>query len=98
MNFLKGFRNWLKSLSVKTTVVLTGIGITLFIAMQQALIGSLSSGMASSDIYAMAFTLWFSVTIVTLTFAMLILFIGYIVHKIKNKLKSKSHKQKKEKQ
>lgn len=90
MKIFKNFYIWLKGISVKSTIVLTGIGITLFIAMQQALIGSMASGVAPSDIIAMSFTLWFSVIIVTMFFSIFILLIGYAGHKLKIRIKLKS--------
>ncbi|OEK58877.1 hypothetical protein [Staphylococcus equorum] len=95
---LKNFNAWLKGLSVKTTILLTGIGITLFIAMQQALIGSMASGISPSDIFAMSFTLWFSVMVVTIVFSAFLLLIGYAGHKLKARIKSKISNKKRKKQ
>lgn len=85
VNKLKEFKNWLEEISIKQTIVLTGIGITLFIAMQQAFVGSLATG-GASDIYAMAFFLWFTVALVTFVLATFLLFIGYSISKIKSKI------------
>lgn len=94
MKTIKNFIAWLKGLSVKTTVVLTGIGITLFLAMQQALIGAISSGTPTNDVFAMSFTIWISVMIVTLFFGIILLSVGYISHKIKEKIKTRASNKK----
>lgn len=96
MKLITGFINWLKGLSVKTTVVLTGVGITLFLAMQQSFIGSMASGMAPSDIYAMAFILWLTIIIVTIVLCVLLLLVSYIVHNANSKIKTMIKKNKKQ--
>ncbi|HDA4896562.1 TPA: hypothetical protein PCY29_002267 [Staphylococcus aureus] len=97
MNFIKKFKAWLDDLSIKSTIILTGIGITLFIAMQQAFVGSIATG-GGTDIYAMAFALWFTVMFVTLVLIVLVLFVGYILKNAivgfmakRNKRKSNNH-------
>jgi len=98
LKLLRNFKAWLNGISTKSTIVLSAIGITLFIAMQQALIGSMASGVAPSDIYAMAFTLWFSVIVVTIVFSLFLLLIGYVSHAIKERIKLKVSAKKKGKQ
>lgn len=95
---LKNFNAWLKGLSVKTTILLTGIGITLFLSMEKALVGSVASGVAPSDIFAMSFTIWFSVIVVTIVFSVILLLIGYAGHKLKARIKSKISNKKRKKQ
>ncbi len=66
--------------------MLTGIGITLFLAMQQAFVGSLATGGSRNDIYAMAFALWITVIIFTFILLTMLLFIAYALRGIKNKI------------
>ncbi len=84
MKLIKSFKKWVEAISIKQTIVFTGLGITLFIAMQQAFVGSIATG-GNSDIYAMAFFLWFTVILVTLVLIMFLLFIGFIFSKLKGK-------------
>lgn len=101
MKLLKNFKDWLKNLSTKTTIILTGIGITLFMAMQQAFVGALATG-GGGDIYLMSFTLWLAVMFITLFFSILLLLVGYslgnVKEKYKNQRKIKEENNKKEKQ
>lgn len=85
---MKGFKEWMNSFSVKTVIVLTGIGITLFLAMQQALIGSIASG-GNSDIFLMSFSIWLTVMIVVIVFSALLLLIGYLIHSVIRRFKTK---------
>ena len=91
---LKNFFMWLKGFSVKSTIILTGVGITLFLAMQQALVGSLRSGSPASDVFLMSFTIWVTVMIVTLFFGAILMLGGYIIHKIKEKIQEKTSNKK----
>ncbi|HDF3152070.1 hypothetical protein [Staphylococcus chromogenes] len=88
MSLFKKFKDWINKLSIKTTIVLTGIGITLFLAMQQAFVGSLATG-GGSDIYAMALSLWITVLIITLILIFMALFIIFFISRVAKVKKNK---------
>lgn len=88
MQTIKNIIQWIRGFSFKTTVVLAFIGMTLFDAMKEALVGSIASG-GNSDIYIMTFAIWLSVMFVVLFFIAIMLVIAYAFSKIIKHFKNK---------
>lgn len=98
MGFVKRFFQWIRSFSYKTTIVLTGIGITMFITMRDGMIGSIAQG-GNSDVYVMSFLVWIAIMFIVIFFALMLLVIMYNLRNIfigiKNKTKDKKPKKQK---
>lgn len=98
MGFVKRFFQWIRGFSHNTTTVLTGIGVTLFIMMLYAMMGSLSQG-GNSDVYVVSFLIWIAIMFVVVFFGLILLVIMYnlrnIFAGIKNKIKDKKSKKQK---
>lgn len=98
MGFVKRFFQWIRNFSYKTTIVLTGIGITLFMTMRDGMIGSIAQG-GNSDVYVMSFLVWIAIMFIVIFFALILLVIIYnlknIFVGIRNKIKDKKPKKQK---
>lgn len=84
---MKKFIQFLKDLSVKQTVVLTGFGITLFITLLVGVSVSLILGQPMPLELFMA--IWFSGIISTAFIGIILLIILYIIIRIVSKIKTK---------
>lgn len=84
---MKKFIQFLKDLSVKQTVVLTGFGITLFITLLVGVSVSLILGQPMPLELFMA--IWFSGIISTALIGIVLLIILYIIIRIVSKIKTK---------
>lgn len=98
MGFVKRFFQWIRNFSYKTTIVLTGIGITLFMTMRDGMIGSIAQG-GNSDVYVMSFLVWIAIMFIVIFFALILLVIVYNLRNIfigmKNKNKNRRLKKQK---
>lgn len=93
---MKKFIQFLKDLSVKQTIVLTGFGITLFIVLLQGITASVATGQSAA--LEMAITVWFGVVVSTviigIIFLIVLFIITLIIKKIKQMFKNKKDKKK----
>jgi len=91
---MKKFIQFLKDLSVKQTIVLTGFGITLFIVLLQGITASVATGQSAA--IEMAVTIWFGVIlstiIISIVFLIVIFIITLVIKKIVQMFKNKKSK------
>lgn len=90
MNFIK----YLKNLSVKQTVILTGIGITLFLHLLEGVKLSMATG--KSAYLLVSLTLWGSVAMATAIILTILVFAWYVIKSGIKKIKNHRNRKVKE--